>query len=49
MESEGGMIEMDVRVRELTVQKKREWERDDSWIANTMEENVMFSQCFTVN
>ena len=44
-----GAREMDVRVRELKAQKKREWERDSDWMWNAMEEKVMFSQYLSVN
>ena len=49
VEVEEGVIEMDVRMSELNVQKKREWEREDDVMMNSMEEKVIFSQCLTVN
>ena len=46
---EDGVREMDVSVREVWVREKREWEREEDWIMNAMDDKVMFSQCRIVN
>ena len=49
VEMDEGVIEMDVRVRELVMDEKRGWEREEDWIVNAIEEKVMYSQWLIVN